>query len=362
MSLNALHSCPYPIKYPPHGGLHRSEQIVDILVKNGICVAELPQSYPRKTRPIADRIVGVINSIQDRDWDAFRLRRLGGIGQIFHLYESELAKGDRYDAILWETLGESITPKMGKKYGIPVIALPQNLESFFKVYFYQRKPEAIFEYLRWEIYALKLADFVFAISAEEQIVLRNHGVDADYLPYYPSRRLISLYSDIRRKRKKHKKNSFIILGSANNHATREGIIELVDWLHYFRDNSLLEVKLIGNKTESLKETLDYPWLKICGTATQEEIEQYLLETKAVLIHQKKGLGVLTRIPEMLIAGIPVITNRIGARSATHLQGVYVYDSPEELHSMLDKEFDEVPPPPPPTKAEERFIRAVLAVK
>jgi hypothetical protein len=30
--------------------------------------------------------------------------------------------------------------------------------------------------------------------------------------------------------------------------------------------------------------------------------------------------------------------------------------------MLDKEFDEVPPPPPPTKAEERFIRAVLAVK
>ena len=362
MSLNVLHSSPYSVKYPPHGGLHRSEQILEILSQNNIQIAELQQSIFRKNRPITDRILGAVNSIQNHDWDAFGERRLGGIGQMFNLYHNELTRNKKYQAIIWETTGETITPQVSQKYQIPVIALPQNIESFFILYCRRKNSNKIFDYLKQELKGLKKADFVFAISVEEQIFLRNHDIAAEYLPYYPGQRLIDLYSDIRQARKNSQKQSFLILGSAKNYVNVAGFFQLADWIDNYSQNQSWEVKLIGNQTESLKDSLNYPWLKICGTVTEAELKQHLTETRAVLIHQTKGLGVLTRIPEMLVAGIPVIANRIAARSATHLQGVHIYNSPEELHHLLNTEFSEVPMPLPPKNAESRFIQAVLAQK
>jgi hypothetical protein len=359
MSLHVLHSCPYPIKYPPHGGLHRSEQVAEILLRYGISVTDLSQVPLSQKRPLVTRIIGAVNSLQDQDWDAFRSRRLGGIGQTFDLYNQEFAKGKNYQALIWETVLESVTPKMGKKYNVPVIALPQNLESFYKIIFQKESLSKAFDYLKLEVGTLKLADSVFAISAEEQIFLRNFGIEADYLPYYPPQRLIDFYSQIRDERKKVEKDGLLILGSANNELTREGIIELISWIHLMGDKHVNPITLLGNQTESLVNALPYPWLKFCGTATQEELKQHLIETKAVLIHQRRGLGALTRIPEMLIAGIPIIANRVAARSATHFSGVHVYDCAEELHVLLNLSFTETSLPPPPMHAEQRFVQAAL---
>src|SRR5688572_19075597 len=104
MSLHVLHSCPYPIKHPPNGGLHRSEQVAEILLRHGISVTDLSQVPLDQSRPLVTRIIGAVNSFQDRDWDAFRSRRLGGIGQIFDLYHQEFAKGKHYQSLIWETV------------------------------------------------------------------------------------------------------------------------------------------------------------------------------------------------------------------------------------------------------------------
>ncbi len=360
MPVQVLRSSPFAVKHPSHGGEHRSEQILEILSRNNIQTTELQQSNYRQSRPIRDRLSGAIYSIKNLDWEAFCARRLGGIGQMFNLYDRELTKPQKYQAIIWETTGESITPEIKKKYQLPLIALPHNIESFFIAHFRQQNSQKVFDYLAQEIKALKAADFVFTVSEEEQILLRNHDIEAEYLPYYPGQRLIELYSEIRTARQISQKESFLILGSAKNHANIEGFIELTNWINLGSQNKSLEVKLVGNQTETLKDILNYPWLKICGTATKQELKQYLIETQAVLIHQKKGLGVLTRIPEMLAAGIPVVANRIAARSVSHLPGVHVYDSPEELHQLLKTQFGEVPMPLPPKNAESRFIKAVLA--
>ena len=360
MPINVLRSSPFAVKNPSHGGEHRSEQILEILSRNNIQTTELQQSIYQETRPIRDRFLGVVNSIQNQDWEAFCLKRLGGIGQMLDLYHSELTQSQKYQAIIWETTGETITPQIKKKYQVPLIALPHNIESFFLTHFRKKESALVFDYLKQEIKGLKEADFVFAVSEEEQILLRNHDIDAEYLPYYPGQRLIELYSDIRKARKNSEKQSLLILGSAKNYASVEGFIQLAKWINNCSQNKSLEVKLVGNQTETLKDILNYSWLSICGTATKEELKQYLAETRAVLIHQKKGLGVLTRIPEMLAAGIPVIANRIAARSVSHLSGVHIYDSPEELHHLLTQEFEEVPMPLPPKNAESRFIQAVLA--
>lgn len=358
MALSILNSCSFPFQYPTHGGIHRSEQILEILLKNGLLVTDLPQlSQPRYLR---DRMVGAFRSLQDRDWDAFFNHRLGSIGQVFHRYQQALLDYPHYDAVVWETTAESVTPAIGKKHGIPVIAVPQQLESYFKAHFQKQPPTIVFDHLKREIAALKLANAVFAISAEDQLLLRNHGVAADYLPYYPSQRLLDVCSKIRQRRQHSTQTGFLILGSVQHHATRLGILELLNWIDLFVGTQLLNVTLIGNHTESLKDSLSYPWLTIAGTVSQAVLEQHLAETTAVLIHQQQGFGVLTRIPEMLAAGVPVIANRVAARSATHLPGVYVYDAPDELQHLLHAEFTHVPLPPPPKAAEQRFLQALSA--
>ncbi len=359
MTLNILRSCAFPFKHPTNGGIHRSEQILEILVKHNISVTELHESKLSKSRPIRDRLRGVGICIQDGNWDAFRDRRIGGLGQNFHQYQQELTKAERFDALIWETTAESVTPKIGKKYNLPVIALPPQLESFFQISFFNRPSGAVFEYLKQEIQALSLVNSVFTISAEDQIILKNSGINADYLPYYPSQRLVEFYSQIRQQREQHTQKEFVILGSVQNYLTREGILELLAWINLYPDKELLNITLVGNQTETLKNIIDYPWLKILGTVPQAELENLLVRAKAILIHQIKGVGVLTRIPEMLVAGIPVIANRIAARSATHSPGIYIYDDPEELQDLLRGTFDQVPCPQPPIKAELRLVKAIL---
>ena len=131
MSFNVLRSSPFAVKNPSHGGEHRSEQISEILSQNNIQITELQQTVLRKARPVRNRIIGAVKSIQSQDWDAFRERGLGSIGQKFDLYHNELSKFEKYRAIIWETPRDRITPHIKKKYQLPLIALPHNIESFF---------------------------------------------------------------------------------------------------------------------------------------------------------------------------------------------------------------------------------------
>ena len=71
------------------------------------------------------------------------------------------------------------------------------------------------------------------------------------------------------------------------------------------------------------------------------------------------MGFLTRIPDMLVAGIPVIVNQIAARSTSGYSGVYSYQYPEELNLWLDKELPMPSLPEKPEYAEKAFIHSVL---
>ena len=58
MSINVLRSCCYPFKYPTNGGIHRSEQIRELLVSHDIKVAELDQVVYEHLNPISSPILG----------------------------------------------------------------------------------------------------------------------------------------------------------------------------------------------------------------------------------------------------------------------------------------------------------------
>jgi hypothetical protein len=76
---------------------------------------------------------------------------------------------------------------------------------------------------------------------------------------------------------------------------------------------------------------------------------------AVLIYQEAGVGALTRIPEMLIAGILVIANSNTCRSAYNYDGIYCYDDDYELIKLMESELGLPEILPRPVEAERRFI-------
>jgi len=307
MSINVLRSCCYPFKYPTNGGIHRSEQIRELLVSHDIKVAELDQVVYEHLNPISSRFWGAVDSLRKGDLESFHTGRLGSIGQSLARCQYAL-KSERYNALIWETVGESLTLGLAKKNSLPVIALPSNLEAFCKVLMQGRPSTRVLHYLKQEVTGLKQADAVFTISIEEQILYRNFGVEANYLPYYPPQRLIDFYTEIRRQREITEPQHYLILGSVINQLTYEGVAELLTWLMDTTGSQTPKIVLAGNGTETLKGQWNFPWLKICGTVSQPELRDLLISSKAVLVHQKRGLGFLTRIPDMLVAGIPVIVS------------------------------------------------------
>ena len=60
----------------------------------------------------------------------------------------------------------------------------------------------------------------------------------------------------------------------------------------------------------------------------------LIEVDGIIIYQPPTTGALTRIPEMLLAGIPVYANFDAARNYFNVDGVIQYHSFEELLNVL----------------------------
>jgi hypothetical protein len=81
----------------------------------------------------------------------------------------------------------------------------------------------------------------------------------------------------------------------------------------------------------------------------------MAKTSGVLIHQTYGLDYLTRIPEMLIAGIPVIANSIASRSYFDYDGIHIYENSQELAKLINENFCLPKMPLPPIHHENRFV-------
>jgi hypothetical protein len=67
-----------------------------------------------------------------------------------------------------------------------------------------------------------------------------------------------------------------------------------------------------------------------------------------------GAGAVTRIPEALLAGIPVIANRNAARDQPETPGVHVYEDAAEFAELVRARLPYPPPPPEPVAAQRRF--------
>jgi hypothetical protein len=134
------------------------------------------------------------------------------------------------------------------------------------------------------------------------------------------------------------------------------------WLTSIRQIEDMTIRVVGLETERLRNVQRPPSVDVRGYVDNDTLDEMLISARAVLIHQRAGVGALTRIPEMLVAGVPVIASGVAARSAHEFEGVYTYEAPYELEALM--RGDPLPMPPVPQRAvdaEERFVETMRRV-
>lgn len=224
-----------------------------------------------------------------------------------------------------------------RRLRIPVIAVCQNLETLSSDRSNIKRSLKLF---REEMGILSQCRLVIVVSREEEVILKNLGIRSLYIPFYPVEPILSRLLALRENRKHTTKDGILMTGSAKNLPTRQGLEQAA---HYWRQNHLEKTvgKLIigGRKSEIYFDPQPYgDSVDFRGTLTDQEIDDLLSRIKDFLCYQENGAGVLTRICEMLIAGIPVVANSHAARSYYNIKGVIEFQELAGLGEAL-KQLD-----------------------
>jgi glycosyltransferase involved in cell wall biosynthesis len=236
-----------------------------------------------------------------------------------------------------------------KKLGIPIIASCQNIETLCTG---QVVPKKIKKMLYRELDTFALCDLVISISREEDWLLKSFNINSFYFPYFPSGENHNRLLNIRENRKKSEKRNIILLGSVGNLATREGMLQVIrHWREQNLTKSFGKLWVAGYRTHVfMKQIRSDDHIEFLGQLPNNELDERLNAVKACICYQEKGGGALTRICEMLIAGVPVLANPNAARSYYNLKGLIEFQNLDDLERAV-KQVDEmeghIPVPPEP---------------
>jgi len=342
-----------------HGGNRRAQQLFDLLTADGITVARATSQRDAVAAALRRVNWGTVADFA-RHLKIGPLRRARGAARFARNYADwrrGIALHPAVRVLVWEDTMNVHTLRAAKDAGLRVVAVPQNLESLVPGKGQDRIGQSLPWWLEHEIEALGSADRVFAISREEQWLLRLRGIDAAYLPFFPDLVQRERWLKLRSLRAAPF-DRYVVLGTAFNPPTKAGMHELLSWMNSMERSNRLPVHVVGYGTEALRD-LQCEGITIHGGLDDADLEAHLARARAVVLYQRAAVGALIRVSEMLLAGIPVIASGIAARSTAQYRGVTVFESFAELASLLARESWDVPPiPEAPEQLERTFVNTV----
>lgn len=332
-----------------HGGEKRTSQIFDLIQSNFGSIFK----YNPGTKADYSKIKALFNSIHLlKPKDFLQIDSLHSLKKYAH-YLYKQYKVNKYsettfkpgDILLWENTMSSYgyIPKLIKKLSIPIVALPHNLESLVSGQLYNFTKIKSPDWFKYELKYLKECDEVFTISQEEQWLLNVFGINAHYLPYYPIQIVEDQLKIIKEKRSQQFniiKDKILLLGTASNPPTFSGMLDRIKLFSKAFPNRFLDV--VGYRTETLAPYITNKNIRLHGGVSNPYLHDLLLNTKVVIIHQNASSGALTKIPELLIAGIPILSNTFAARNYHKISGVYEYYCDSSFISMIENDTFQSP--------------------
>lgn len=338
---------------------HRAAQISELLVRVGVPVLRVEVNPATVSKPIG-LAVGLRHLVIRGYRSPHRLPLLGRYGRVLAALVRFFRAHPDGSCVVWCVSGNWLVPHAAAVCGFKVFAVPMMTESLVEFAHDTMGGGSKWDKLQFEVSHLRMTRAITCSSQEEQWLLNGFGLDADYLPIYPAKALTDHLFKLRQRREIAPPRHILLLSSHTNPANRAGVLRIAELLAaspYLHP----PVILAGLDTERYRGQVPEGVFEIAGTVTQERLDELYVGARAVLIHQRFGTGALTRIPEALFAGVPVICNGIAARSAHHYEGVYTFETAGELAELLTRDLPMPPVPPRPVAAEERFIASVRRV-
>ncbi|WP_439534784.1 hypothetical protein [Polymorphobacter sp.] len=323
-----------------HGGQLRSQQIADLVARALPAaithVAPAPRSLSRpvlaglalrgaaEAARLASPAQGLFNAFVDRT--------IAGLG---------LGRGDLviYDAD--QRYGPAMA-RIAARRGLRLVALPHNVEALIPyVWPIAIDVDRVSRNLAREVGWLARANQVWAIGRFDRELFELFGIDARLLPYAPPPARAADLAAIRTRRRQSAPTHLLILGTAHNAPTRAGMVEQLALVRAQRPS--LPVILAGYGTEALTADAG-DGVTVLGAQSWPALMDLMAGAAALWVHQAPMSGALTRIPEALLAGVPVVANSWAARGHVAMDGLAVYEDAAGLAAALAALPTEVAPP------------------
>lgn len=228
---------------------------------------------------------------------------------------------------------QSLVRRLKKNHDTFILAVCHNIESLARgqvVQKVQRKE------LKKELAVLKKCDLVVTISDADAQFLKKMNINAVHYPYYPVSEVVEWLNLIRQVRAKTTKRHFVFLGTAHNLSTFDGMREFIHAFERFEFRSRGEKLFIaGFGTEPLHSCAADKNIEVLGTLSKKDLYELLTTVKACICYKKPpNTGALTRIEEMLIAGVPVVANMLAIQSYQSRKGVAIFYTWQELRNFI----------------------------
>lgn len=230
-------------------------------------------------------------------------------------YESVVRQIERPAVCVIEHIGFAALLPLNKSFGVATIACIQNIEALDTPAPLPRDQQRVSYQM-----AINLADELdvlaqcqerLFISRVETALVGGLGLPSAYYPYLPVGAIRNNLIEIARMREQQPPTPglFLMLGSGGHTTTRHSFQWFVNQAQAHGLPDGVQVIVAGSKTDSLlPEGAPVPGLQLRGWVEQVELDDLLVQAQAVLAPQTVGFGALTRLPELALAGIPVITS------------------------------------------------------
>ncbi len=267
--------------------------------------------------------------------------------------------------LLWESNRQQnfLMSYAARDTGLKVIALPHNLESLVSGQKSEFTGRSAPDWFEEELQSLRMCQSIFTISREEQYILKLFGLDAKYLPYFPPREVESFLLKIRENRKfSIKQGNILLLGTAGNKPTFDGMLDRIKFFYKNLRHQGLKLHVAGYLTESLMPHLPgTEQIFLHGSVSNEDLSGLLSTCSMCWIHQVISTGSLTKIPELMMAGVPVLINADAARNFHNIPGIRVYDHDEECAGFLKSEIAIPAVPEKPVSHEKNVVQTITGM-
>ncbi|MBI5771141.1 MAG: glycosyltransferase [Verrucomicrobia bacterium] len=350
----------------PHGTgpEKRTAQITGLITAAGLAAKTMrpPASFPRWRAWLA----GVQARARFGACAGVDRAGIGLLGYRTLFYRDAIARHRGARVLLWETTYDTLLPAMARAAGFRLVAVPHNLEALVSEQVFADPAYDPTEDLGAEVRRLALADAVFTIAKEERWFLEARGLAPDYLPYFPDPVLARECAAVRARRvarvdaRGEISGPLLVLGAAFNPATARGMQVQLSWLAELGPTAP-SVIVAGPQTDTLLASFRSPRVELLGRVSRERLVELLVACSAMLIDTSGGAGAVTRIPEALLSGVPLIANPNAARDQHGTAGVAEYTTPAEFHALCRGPHALPPAPPAPAAAAARFQARLQAL-